>query len=62
MKLKYKGHDEKCLKEFVVSEKEVGFCDIGDDLVIRIWNTVSGIPMTLKYKSLSAFLKDWTDI
>ena len=59
MKLKYKGKDKAVWKEFVISEKDVGICDIGDEIMVRVWNTVSRIPVTLRYKSLTELLKDW---
>ena len=61
MKLKYKGKDKTVWKELVISEKYVGICDIGDEIIISVWDTVSGIPVTLRYKSLSELLKDWED-
>ena len=61
MKLKYKGKDKTVWKELVISEKDVGICDIGDEIMISAWDTVSGIPVTLRYKSLSELLKDWED-
>lgn len=61
MMLHYKGTDKAILKEIVISEKDVGICDIGDEIMVRVWNTVSGIPVTLRYKSLTELLKDWGD-
>ena len=62
MKLKYKGQDKAVWKELVISECNVGIFDVDDDtIVIKVWHTVSGIPVTLQYKSLSELLEDWED-
>ena len=61
MMLHYKGTDAAVWKEIVISEKDVGVCDIGDEIMVRVWNTVSGIPVTLRYKSLTELLKDLGD-
>lgn len=61
MLLHYKGTVTAVWKEFAISEKDVGICDIGDELMVRVWDTVSGIPVTLRYKSLIELLKDWED-
>ena len=61
MMLHYKGTDKAVWKELVISEHDVGICDIGDEIMVRVWNTVSGIPVTLRYKSLTELLKDWGD-
>lgn len=61
MKLHYKGTDDSVWKEIVISEHDVGIFDRGDEIIIRVRNTVSGIPVTLRYKSLSERLKDWKD-
>ena len=61
MMLHYKGTDKAVWKEIVISEKDVGICDIGDELMIRVRDTASGIPVTLRYKSLTELLKDWGD-
>lgn len=61
MMLQYKGTDKTVWKEIVISEKDVGICDIGDEIMVRVWDTVSGIPVTLRYKSLTELLKDWVD-
>ena len=61
MMLHYKGTDTAVWKGIVISEKDVGVCDIGDEIMVRVWNTVSGIPVTLRYKSLTELLKDWGD-
>lgn len=61
MMLHHKGTDTAVWKEIVISEKDVGVCDIGDEIMVRVWNTVSGIPVTLRYKSLTELLKDWGD-
>ena len=61
MKLHYKGTDDSVWKVIIIYEDDVGICDRGDEITIRVRNTVSGIPVTLRYKSLSELLKDWKD-
>lgn len=61
MMLHYKGTDKAVWKEFIISGKYVGICDIGDEIMVSVWDTVSGIPVTLRYKSLTELLKDWED-
>ena len=48
-------------KRSLSPKKDVGVCDIGNEIMVRVWNTVSGIPVTLRYKSLTELLKDWGD-
>ena len=62
MVLKYIGHDQEVWKEIVISEKDVSFCDVGDSIRLRVWNTYSGYPLTLDYSSLEKFNKDWRDV
>ena len=61
MKLKYKGNNSTVWKEIVISEKDVFICDVGDALTVRIFSTVSGFPLILRYNTISDFLKDWED-
>ena len=62
MILKYIGNDQKIWKEIVISEKDVSFCDVGNVIRLRVWNTYSGLPLTLDYSSLEKLNKDWRDI
>ena len=62
MVLKYIGNDQKVWKEIVISEKDVSFCDVGNVIRLRVWNTCSGLPLTLDYSSLEKLNKDWRDI
>lgn len=61
MKIHYKGTDKEVWKEIVLSEKDVFICDVGDALRVRIFSTVSGFPLILRYNTISDFLKDWED-
>ena len=62
MVLKYVGNDKKVWKEIVISEKDVSFCDVDNVIRLRVWNTCSGLPLTLDYSSLEKLNKDWRDI